>query len=266
MKIISLNMWGGRRFDALMDFFKREKQTTDIFCLQETIFGGPDEFIGPYKIRGDLFGTISKELSEHQPLHQDQIFENYTFLAGLTDKGMSFGLSMFISKKYTILESGAMNLYEGDPFVQSTAGMGTGVFLWARIEDAAGVRRLIGTVHGLFLDMRVPSPSKRDTPERLFQSRRLVDFFASQTDPGLIIGDFNLRPTTESVAILSGAMRNLVAEYGITNTRNHEYVDMEKYEDYIADYAFVSPEIKVSDFKVLPDVVSDHAPLMLECE
>ena len=61
-------------------------------------------------------------------------------------------------------------------------------------------------------------------------------------------------------------MENLIAKYRITNTRNAEYKDMELYKDYIADYVFVSPEIKVSDFKVLPDVVSDHAVLMLECE
>ncbi|HEU0081016.1 MAG TPA: hypothetical protein VFQ72_03260 [Candidatus Paceibacterota bacterium] len=31
-------------------------------------------------------------------------------------------------------------------------------------------------------------------------------------------------------------------------------------------YVFVSPGIKVKEFKVLPDVVSDHAPLFLDFE
>ena len=55
-------------------------------------------------------------------------------------------------------------------------------------------------------------------------------------------------------------MRNLIKEYGITSTRTSFY---EK-ENKFADHAFVSSDIEVVDFKVLPDEVSDHAALYLE--
>ena len=55
-------------------------------------------------------------------------------------------------------------------------------------------------------------------------------------------------------------LRNLVKEYGIISTRTSFY---EK-EGKMADYALVSPELNVLDFRVLPDEVSDHAALYLE--
>ena len=55
-------------------------------------------------------------------------------------------------------------------------------------------------------------------------------------------------------------MRNLIKEYRITSTRSHFYESDVRF----ADYVLVSPEIKVRDFRVLDDVVSDHLPLYVE--
>jgi endonuclease/exonuclease/phosphatase family metal-dependent hydrolase len=59
--------------------------------------------------------------------------------------------------------------------------------------------------------------------------------------------------------MLEDGMRNLIREYKITSTRTSFYPKTEKF----ADYFFVSPEVQVNDFQVLPDEVSDHAPLLL---
>ena len=77
------------------------------------------------------------------------------------------------------------------------------------------------------------------------------------------MGDFNLRPDTESVRMLEAAgLRNLVREYGIETTRTSLYDHRDK--EPHANYAFVSAGIEVRDFRVLPDEVSDHAPLFLD--
>ena len=55
-------------------------------------------------------------------------------------------------------------------------------------------------------------------------------------------------------------MKNLIKEYNIQSTRTSLYEKSEKF----ADYVFVSPEIVVKDFKLLPDEVSDHLALFLE--
>ena len=77
----------------------------------------------------------------------------------------------------------------------------------------------------------------------------------------MLCGDFNLAPDTQSLRMLEAAgLRNLVAEFGVTSTRTSLYRRPERF----ADYVFVSPGVDVSAFRVLPDEVSDHAPLMLQ--
>jgi len=48
----------------------------------------------------------------------------------------------------------------------------------------------------------------------------------------------------------------------VSSTRTSFYTKPEKH----ADYAFVTKGISVTDFKVLPDEVSDHAPLLIEVQ
>ena len=53
--------------------------------------------------------------------------------------------------------------------------------------------------------------------------------------------------------------RNLIREYGVTSTRTElfpkEYVPF-------ADYAFTKG-VEIANFQVLPDVVSDHNPILV---
>jgi hypothetical protein len=270
MNIISLNAWYGKRFPALIDFVRREASRTQIFCFQEVVIGGPARSIAAEGARGNLFEEFAAALPEHQGLYYIPERSGGPLAQGfparlVAEGARGFGTALFVHSSLRIIEHGSLQLYSGDPFALSDAGVSTGNMLWAAVEDKDQQRFVIGTAHGLFLDMRVPSPSKNDTPERLEQSRRLVAFFESRPERGILMGDFNLRPTTQSIAMLGERMRNLIAECGITNTRNEEYVLMEKFKDYVADYAFVDKRITVDSFRVLPDVVSDHAPLSLVC-
>lgn len=258
MRIISLNCWGGKKFEDLMAFVRREAAATDIFCFQEMVAGGLKE-VTSHKLRGNLFEEVSAVLPEHYgyfyPAPVSKVWHEFLPV------GTNLGLATFVSKQYVVRQSGS-HLYDGDPFGEERLGVSTGIA--QQVEIDAPKQFLVVNLHGLFLEDRSDDPAKGDTLERLEQSRRLVEFFKDKR--GVLVGDFNLRPATESIAMISKAMRNLIAEYGITNTRNREYAEMEKWKDYIADYAFTSPGITVQDFKVLPDVVSDHAPLMVEFE
>lgn len=102
---------------------------------------------------------------------------------------------------------------------------------------------------------------KGDTEDRLNQSRRIVEFARSLPGDFILAGGFNLMPDTESIKLLESMnLRNLIKEYGVTNTRTSHYTKPEKFADYI----FITPGIKIQDFKVLRDEVSDHAPLYLD--
>ena len=83
------------------------------------------------------------------------------------------------------------------------------------------------------------------------------------SNPYVMCGDFNLLPNTQSIKKLEDfGLRNLIKENNITSTRTSFYTKTEKF----ADYALLSDEIDIKDFKVLPDEVSDHSPLYLEFE
>lgn len=261
MRVIALNCWGGKKFDDLAAFVRREAPATDVFCFQEMIFGGPGGPVTSFAIRSRLFEELAEVLSATHAGYEYHAAPEARFFNETLPKGTALGQAMFVKKDIEVVENGSIHLYGDDPFQGELVGLCTGVLQYAVIKHA-GVPVTIGNIHGLFLDMRNPSPGKGDTPERLEQSRQLAEFFKGRR--GVLVGDFNLRPQTESVAILSQTMRNLIAEYGITSTRNYEYVEMEKWKDYIADYAFTTKDVTVKHFQVLPDVVSDHAPLMVE--
>jgi endonuclease/exonuclease/phosphatase (EEP) superfamily protein YafD len=116
--------------------------------------------------------------------------------------------------------------------------------------------RTVAHLHGLW-----NGQGKGDSPDRLLQSDNIVHFLQSLDGPHIFCGDLNLLPDTESLKKLEAAgMRNLIKEFGITSTRSSLYTKPLRF----ADYMFVSGGIKVKDFKVLPDEVSDHLALYLE--
>lgn len=105
---------------------------------------------------------------------------------------------------------------------------------------------------------------KNDSEKRIRQSERLSELLHTFSSPKILAGDFNLLPETKSIRMIEKAnMRNLVTEYKVPSTRT------ELYRKFIggpkfADYIFSSPEVQVKDFRVLPDVVSDHSPLLVD--
>jgi len=113
-------------------------------------------------------------------------------------------------------------------------------------------------IHGLW----EKDKGKNDSPDRIKQSKNILKFLETKKDRNIIlIGDFNLNPDTDSLNMIeSFPLTNLIKKYNITDTRTSLYSKENRY----ADYALVSAEIFIKEFKVLPEEVSDHAALYLE--
>jgi endonuclease/exonuclease/phosphatase family metal-dependent hydrolase len=105
---------------------------------------------------------------------------------------------------------------------------------------------------------------KTDTEDRINQSKNIINALKSFDTEIVLCGDFNLLPETKSLQMIKEDLgfRDLIEEYNVTSTRTSHYTKEPKF----ADYVFVSKGITVKDFKVLPDEVSDHAPLYVEVE
>lgn len=249
MNLITLNTWGGRGgYDRLMQFF-RDHSDTDVFCLQEIWAGGNDEMVGVVAGGQPLVGVtttlledIAAILTNHHVVFHPH-FRDY------------YGLAVFIKKDYPLLSQGEVFVYQKKGYESDTEpGNHARNLQYVTIETPSGHLTVIN-FHGLW-----NGQGKTDTPDRIQQSVNIFEFTKTLSTPFIVAGDFNLRPDTESLALLERAgMRNLVTEYGITSTRTSLYQKDERY----ADYVLVSKEIRATDFSVLPEEVSDHAALSL---
>ncbi|KKQ62683.1 MAG: Endonuclease/exonuclease/phosphatase, partial [Candidatus Shapirobacteria bacterium GW2011_GWF1_38_23] len=224
---IFLNAWYGNTGEVLWKYLKEEAKTTDIFCFMEA-----DRKFRE-KCAEILLDYISMS-TEKAIANEDGCFQ-----------------STYMKKEYKVLKSEP--ILGLDPFI--------GLGLFTKIE--ADNRTLnIASIHG------VAQPGdKLDNPKRLEQSKMVIDYMTKIEGSKIIGGDFNLDKNTESIKMFErNGYRNLIEEYKIDMTRNHLSWDLHPQKQLWADFLFVDPEIKVKNFEVPKNKVSDHLPLVLEIE
>lgn len=248
MKLITLNTWAGRVKEPFEKFLKDKMGETDIFCFQEVF--------------NDLDDETTETLFAHDNIANRHILKEIDEI--LTDFDMYFcpvfenvyGIAIFLKKGFEVIASGEVMLYENPSFdIKDEASDHNRKMQWIHIKHG---RKdvMVMNIHGHW-----SAEGKSDNANRLEQSKIISEFIKSSGPvPKILVGDFNLLPDTESIKMLEGHFTNLIAKYNISTTRTELY----KGDDKHADYAFVSDEILVEDFKTLPDVVSDHTPLALQ--
>ncbi|MES2994553.1 MAG: endonuclease/exonuclease/phosphatase family protein [Patescibacteria group bacterium] len=249
MKAISLNTWGGEAGVPELLAFLKSYDDVDVFCLQEVWNGGEhmlaEKSGGSWLSRRNphLLSHIAGVLTDYEIYYRPHFFDFY-------------GLAMFVKKGLKVTEEGELYIYKEKGYISSEEfGNHARILQYMTIDTSEGARTILN-LHGLW-----NGKGKNDSEDRLEQSDRIARFVKDLTNPYVVLGDFNLRPDTESLARIEACgLRNLIKEYGIISTRTSHYTKPEKF----ADYAFVSDGVEVKDFKVLPDEVSDHAPLYLE--
>jgi endonuclease/exonuclease/phosphatase (EEP) superfamily protein YafD len=226
MKIIFLNCLHGKLQAAIHQFIKEQAADTDVFCFQEA-----GELIEP--LGRDIL-TSFRWVSAVKPITEEK----------------SYSLVTFVRDNRPILSS--ETILKDDP--------GIGVALSTQIKTDREILNIVN-FHG------VPEPGdKLDTPERLQQSRELLDYLATKEGMMILGGDFNLDPKTQSVRMFEeNGYRNLIREYGITNTRNkYAWEAHPDRREYYSDFVFLKGDLKVSSFSVPAIEISDHLPMILK--
>ncbi|MCX6781093.1 MAG: hypothetical protein NT003_03200 [Candidatus Magasanikbacteria bacterium] len=260
MKLISLNTFGGRVFEPLMEWVQREAATTDIFCFQE-ILDGRHGIENERGWRSNLLEELTAVLPEFNVFFKPtrtQLFECHN----VSDR-IAFGKAMFVKKGFSVEKMGDVFVWgsPNDYEVQDNLSKPNSFLYTQLVIDGAPL--MICNMHGM------PFPGdKFDTPERIAQSQKILDFFAHQSGEKIICGDFNLLPETESVKMFERAgYKDLVKDFKIVSTRgtlckelHPEFVFRQEY----ADFTFVSPGISVKKFEVPDAPISDHLPMILE--
>jgi len=253
MKVISLNTWGGRAGkEGLLSFFKAHAADTDIFCLQE-IWSAPYADLEGHKAGG-------KEIS-HSEIMVYGLQEISALLRDFTPyfrphHGDHYGLLMLVRNSIDVKAEGEIFVHKHKGYLPEGDIGNHARNIQFISTELQGSPLTVINFHGLW-----NGQGKGDSEDRLDQSRKIREFIGTLEESIVLCGDFNLLPDTESIRIVEDAgLRNLITETGVTSTRTSHYAKPEKF----ADYAFVSKDLNVREFKILPDEVSDHAPLSIE--
>lgn len=240
MKLITLNIWGGRVRNPLIKFVHKHKDI-DIFCLQEVYYNAHRTITNEnFELSLNIFADLQKLLPNHHAIFKPAV-ENV------------YGVAILVKNTIDILGEGEINIHQK----QHYPGIGVNHdrnLQWIECKWNNQIYSILN-VHGLW-----NGQGKKDTPERIQQSQRIRQFMDTINTPKILCGDFNLRPDTESMRILEENMNNLVTTHQVRSTRTSYY----KKEEQFADYILTSPEIIVNEFSVMNDEVSDHSPLFID--
>jgi exonuclease III len=265
MKIMGLNAWGGKLYEQLSVYLSDDPP--DILCLQEVIHTPETEaewltyrdgdHILPQ--RANLFRDLCRALKDHVgtfcPAAQGELWDSTQSIPS------QWGLATFVRKSIPVIgqvqgfihKDYSPDGYGDHPRSRNAHGV--------RLYDHDGNRTVCVTqMHGL-RDLK----GKIDTPERAAQAQRLLELSRQVSAPselGVICGDFNVEPNSQTLRILADAgWHELVTAGDFEGTRTSHYAKSGKF----ADYMLISDAAKVKNFRIIREPqISDHCPLILE--
>jgi endonuclease/exonuclease/phosphatase family metal-dependent hydrolase len=260
MKIISLNIWGGRVHEPLMDFVKRHRESTDVFCFQEIMTSPRKDIETSNENRIHILEELAAILPDFRCTYH--IDEEGMDSKGPVDFELQSGGAVFLKKNIPIVSSGTVALFTEIlvrelpyPKIFKPKNFGYVRIPWKETGMT------IANIHAF----TYRGDDKLDMPERIEQSKKIKEFVDNEKGSIVLCGDFNLLPDTESIRMLENPLINLIKKYEIKTTRStlSPWYGTENQLNF-ADYAFVSPDLEVTHFEVPDEKVSDHLPLIAE--
>ena len=175
MKLITLNVWGGRKGEELERFFNAHADT-DIFCFQEVYenAGSKDVHFQGTGANYDHLSLLKSQLSDYQCFYHPHL-------------GDWWGLAIFIKKGIPVVDSGEIYVHKekGWNFDLEVSGRTAKNLQYATIETEQGLRTIIN-FDGLW-----NGQGKEDSDERLLQSQNIVAYIKTLQNHYVLAGDFN---------------------------------------------------------------------------
>ncbi len=240
MRLITLNIWGGHVHKPLLAFIKAY-QDVEIFCFQEVYHQAPHKISNEDRpVSLNIFSELQALLPEHRGFFRPVVNKIY-------------GIGIFVKNHVEVLGEGEVAIHN-NPNYCGKGPTHSRNLQWLECRVNQHIYSILN-VHGLWNGL-----GKTDSPERIAQSQRIKAFMDTIKSSKILCGDFNLRPDTKSMYMIEQGMNNLVKTHGVASTRTSLYQKDEKF----ADYVLTSPDIVINQFHVLPDEISDHAPLLLD--
>lgn len=240
MKILQLNIWGGKLGKQIVELLDREKP--DVVCFQEVI-------VLPHE--GSLLFTQFADIQSESRFEHSFVSPAFGFT--MMNHRADFGNAVMSHTPFinttTVFTRGDYNptidLVDGDYNMRNLQ----------HVEmERDGKKLHILNHHGHHIRQH-----KLGNEETLRQCELIAEYVKKLDGAVVLTGDFNLAPESESLGKLNAILVNHAMESGVTTTRT-----LLTHKTEVCDYIFTSKSLVTSNFKVLPDIASDHAALVIE--
>lgn len=255
MKLITLNIWGGRVLESLLQFAQTKLQEADVICLQEVL--SAKESLPDTEVCTNTLEQLLPLMTDYRFVYNSNVVDTLT--SKISQPGLRYGNAIFVRKNLRLRASQNHYIvkYPGDSFDLEGGEDHPRALQVVQLTDEAGHDFAVANYHGYW-----SNGPKTDDATRIEQSRRIRQVLDGVGEDFILCGDFNLLPSTQSLAILKDGLRDMVEKYGLVTTRSNLY----KRIDYapFADYVLTSSGVKDLSFGALHEVVSDHLALELE--
>lgn len=249
LKVLSLNLYEGKLIENAINFIQQEDP--DIFCLQEVFNGRATNLSKGYR---------SLELLK-------TAFPNFHYyfspeLLCITDEG-KIDIGNVIFSRFSITEKSThfFNIPYGEYPKDAPNGD------WSK--DPHNLQhcevKILGDTLNIFNAHGVWGFDGDDNPDRLFMSRVIVNQIKDRKKI-ILVGDFNVKPNTETIRNIEKHVTSLFNE-ALTTSFNLVHKNLVKSPGYataVVDMFFVSQDIQIVNKKVPANDVSDHLPLICE--
>lgn len=243
MRLVSLNIDCGSLEKRLMKSIKREAKGTDIFVFQEVTELSKSPFLLVKKVFGGkhIYSKL-KSLLPDFVAYRSSVYVYFLH---------SF-LGIFIRKNLKVVDKRTFILSK--PIKTFGHAVQSKLLCIKLLKNGQSV--WICNTHGILVEGKW----RDDTPERIAQSKNLINALSKLKGEKIVCGDLNLESNTKSIRLIETRLKNLTREFGIKNTRSSLF----KLRKEAIDYVFVSSGLKVKDFRIIRDLVSDHRALCLD--
>lgn len=240
MKLIQLNIWGGKLQYQIPAFLKAE--APDIVCMQEV-----NDLPGP---SGALFVALDELQAAVGLGHRfmSPVY-SYNYMRRKIGYGNAMLSRLALDECDTVFTNGAysedFDLTSDDYNVRN---------LQHAVIAVNGKSVHVLNYHGFLV-----IGSKLGTEQTLAHARMIANYVAQLDGPIILTGDFNLSPASAAIRLLDDLLVNLPVLHGLRTTYSRFNVHEE-----VCDYVFVSKDISVESFRASDQLVSDHRALVLE--
>lgn len=256
MKLLDLNV--GIKLDNTKQVLKFiQNENADICTFQEAMNAVDDSVYDIFKSKNDIIRLEEYQYNEFAPLFiAEGITKNNVVVRDFGGKAEQGSL---IVSKYKIKEHYNQFYYNDYKYEYDATYFREKD--WCRsmqnaILEIDGKEIQIINVHGIWNKDKIGD-------ERTINQSEFILSKIRKDIPVIVVGDFNLLPSTESIKILNNQLINLIEKYNIKSTRPN-FDDGLDTGNIVCDYIFVNDKVKVNDFKVINTDISDHLPLLLD--